>query len=131
VKITVQIVIDAQDGTAPVVHQGSVIDGNTYRALSLLNDLIDDLQCTDDPAPARQALLTKVTEFRGYIHTNAAQIPNYGERHRCGEAISSATAESAVNQVISRRMVKKGSRSSRCAGHPPVPTSSCRSAPGS
>jgi hypothetical protein len=81
--------------------------GNTYRALSLLDDLIEDLQCVDEPVPARQALLTKATEFRGYIHTNAAQIPNYGEPHRCGEAISSATAESAVNQVISRRMVKK------------------------
>ena len=42
-----------------------------------------------------------------YIHNNTGQIPNYGERHRCGEAISSAAAESAVNQVISRRMVKK------------------------
>ena len=27
--------------------------------------------------------------------------------HRCGEAISSALAESTVNQVISKRMVKK------------------------
>ncbi len=28
-------------------------------------------------------------------------------RHRCGEPISTATAEATVNQVISRRMVKK------------------------
>jgi hypothetical protein len=34
-------------------------------------------------------------------------VSNYGERRRCGEAISSATAESAVNQIISKRMVKK------------------------
>ncbi len=34
-------------------------------------------------------------------------IPNYGERWRSGEAISSAFVESAVNQVISKRMVKK------------------------
>jgi len=34
-------------------------------------------------------------------------IPNNGERWRCGETISSAFVESAVNQVMSKRMVKK------------------------
>jgi hypothetical protein len=29
------------------------------------------------------------------------------ERYRCGEAISNAFVESAVNQVVSKRMVKK------------------------
>jgi hypothetical protein len=32
---------------------------------------------------------------------------NYGDRYRHGEAISTAFAESTVNQVISRRMVKQ------------------------
>lgn len=40
-------------------------------------------------------------------HANAGCIPNYGERRRAGEAISTAFTESAVNQVISKRMVKK------------------------
>jgi hypothetical protein len=43
----------------------------------------------------------------GRIAFLAEEIPNYGERHRCGEPISTATAEGAVNRVISRRMVKK------------------------
>jgi hypothetical protein len=34
-------------------------------------------------------------------------IPNYGERYRSGEAISSAFVESTANQVVSKRMVKK------------------------
>ena len=34
-------------------------------------------------------------------------ITNYGERHRNGEVISSAFVESVVNQVVSKRMVKK------------------------
>src|SRR6266516_6702609 len=34
-------------------------------------------------------------------------IPNYGERYRRGEVISSAFVESTVNQVVSKRMVKK------------------------
>ena len=46
-------------------------------------------------------------EFAGYIRGNVARIPNYGERDRCGETISSAFVESTVNQVISKRMVNK------------------------
>jgi len=48
-----------------------------------------------------------VREFGGYLRANAARIPNYGERRRAGEAISTAFVESTVNQVISKRMVKK------------------------
>jgi hypothetical protein len=81
--------------------------GNTYRALGLLTDLVDDHERVQDPQPRQRAFWAKLTEFHGYLQANQAQIPNYGERHRCGEAISSSTAESAVNQVISRRMVKK------------------------
>ena len=32
---------------------------------------------------------------------------NYGDRRRHGERIASSFAESAVNQVVSKRMVKK------------------------
>jgi hypothetical protein len=46
-------------------------------------------------------------EFATYIPANAHLIPNYGERYRCGEAISSAIAESTVNQVVPKRMCKK------------------------
>jgi hypothetical protein len=34
-------------------------------------------------------------------------IPNYGERYRYGETISTAFVESTVNEVIAKRMVKK------------------------
>jgi hypothetical protein len=40
----------------------------------------------------------------GHLRENQA---NYGERYRAGEAISNAFVESAVNQVVSKRMVKK------------------------
>ena len=42
-----------------------------------------------------------------YITNNAGFIPNYGERYRHGERISTGFVESAVNQVVSKRMVKK------------------------
>ena len=38
---------------------------------------------------------------------NRTSIPNYGDRYRHGEAISTSFVESTVNQVISKRMVKK------------------------
>ena len=42
-----------------------------------------------------------------YIMNNAANIPNYGERYRYGERISTGFVESTVNQVVSKRFVKK------------------------
>jgi hypothetical protein len=55
----------------------------------------------------QRKLLKTVTEFGGYIRANGVWIPNYGERYRYGEAISSSFVESTVNQVVSKRMVKK------------------------
>ena len=34
-------------------------------------------------------------------------IPNYGEKYRYGETITTAFAESTVNEVVAKRMVKK------------------------
>ncbi len=42
-----------------------------------------------------------------YIPNNAPYIVNYGERYRNGERISTSFTESAINQVVSKRMVKK------------------------
>jgi hypothetical protein len=84
--------------------------GNTFRALQLLDDLRETfaIACAVVGADGKQRVFhDRVAEFHTYIDRNQHQIPNYGERHRCGEAISSATAEATVNQVISRRMVKK------------------------
>ncbi len=57
--------------------------------------------------PEQVKLAKAVSEFDSYLRANAERIPNYGERRRAGEAISTAFTESAVNQVISKRMVKK------------------------
>ena len=80
--------------------------GNVFRALQLLGELELDLDVEWASAEQRK-LLKAVTEFGGYLRANGAWIPNYGERHRAGEAISSAFVESTVNQVVSKRMVKK------------------------
>ncbi len=80
--------------------------GNVFRALQAVDDILFDLDITE-PCPEQARLLKAVRESGSYIRANAGRIPSYGERQRAGEAISTAFTESAVNQVISKRMVKK------------------------
>lgn len=48
-----------------------------------------------------------VADFEIYIKNNSEFIPNFGDRWRQGERISTAFVESTINQVVSRRFVKK------------------------
>ena len=52
-------------------------------------------------------LLKGIEELHTYVQRNQGFIPNYGERYRNGERIASGCVESAVNRVISKRMVKQ------------------------
>ena len=79
--------------------------GNVFRARQTVDDLTTDL--TDDVGVESGKLAKAVREFGGYLAANACAIPNYGERRLAGETISTSFVESAVNQVISKRMVKK------------------------
>ena len=54
-----------------------------------------------------QKLLKGVEELHTYVERNQEFVPNYGERYRNGERIASGFVESAINQVVSKRMVKK------------------------
>jgi hypothetical protein len=80
--------------------------GNVFRALQVVEDLEVDLD-TEHTSPEQRKLLKAVREFGGDLRANAGGIPNYGERYRNGERISSAFVESTVNQVVSKRMVKQ------------------------
>jgi hypothetical protein len=57
--------------------------------------------------PTSRKLAKGVAEFHTYIEANEAFIPNYGDRYRYGEVISTAFVDSTVNQMISKRFVKK------------------------
>jgi hypothetical protein len=52
-------------------------------------------------------LRDSLTEFETYIRNHRAFIPNFGERYRQGETIRTAFVESTIQQVVSRRFVKK------------------------
>jgi hypothetical protein len=62
--------------------------------------------CPDKNEAARK-LLKGVEDLRTNVERNRQFIPNYGERYRNGERIASGFVESAVNQVASKRMVKR------------------------
>jgi hypothetical protein len=78
---------------------------NVYKALQLLEWLVLDIDA--QASPEARKLARTLHEFDQYIRANQSSIPNYGDRYRNGEAISSAVAESSVNQMISKRFVKK------------------------
>jgi hypothetical protein len=53
------------------------------------------------------AFCRRLTELIAYRDANADSLPNYGDRRRRGAPFSTAFVESAVNEIVSRRMVKK------------------------
>ncbi|MEI9425760.1 ISKra4 family transposase, partial [Mesorhizobium sp. Cs1299R1N1] len=81
--------------------------GNVGRALALLEDFSDGFDLVLDPPPEVRKLQRYLQEFGRYIDNNANLIPNYAERHRHGEVVSTAFVESTVNQVIAKRFAKK------------------------
>jgi hypothetical protein len=81
--------------------------GNVFRALQGLEDLTMDLDDLEPVTEGLKKLRKAVHEFLSYVAVNKAFIPNYGDRYRHGETISTAFPESTVNQVVSRRMVKQ------------------------
>ncbi len=81
--------------------------GNVFRGLQVIEHVQWQLEDLDEEVPASRKLAKTVAEFHTYITANEGFIPNYGDRYRYGEIISTAFVESTVNQVISKRFVKK------------------------
>ncbi len=81
--------------------------GNVAEALERLHDLLEDLDLIRVHSAAAEKLACGMTEFEIYIRNNREFIPNFGERYRQGETITTAFVESTINQVVSRRFVKK------------------------
>ena len=81
--------------------------GNAEEALERLGGLLIELELLRAFSPAADKLGQGVGEFDTYIRNNLEFIPNFGERYRQGETISTAFVESTINQIVSKRMVKK------------------------
>jgi hypothetical protein len=81
--------------------------GNAEEALDRLGGLIIELDLLRAFSHAADKLGQGIGEFETYIRNNIEFIPNFGERYRQGETISTAFVESTINQVVSKRFVKK------------------------
>ena len=79
--------------------------GNVHK-IQIVGDLEFALDLEENRQEQRK-LLKAVREFGTYITANRPFIPNYGDRYRHGETIAIAFVESAINQVLSKRFVKK------------------------
>ena len=76
-------------------------------ALDRIDSLFMDLDLIGRQSAPADKLAAGISDLRTYIRNNQGSIPNYGERYRQGETISTAFVESTINQVVSRRFVKK------------------------
>ncbi len=54
-----------------------------------------------------EVLRRHLDDLLAYLETNQSGLVNYGARRRRGEPISTAFVESAINEIISKRMIKK------------------------
>ncbi len=116
--ITMRLTVLGQMGkSVSVKHKGEQFEeelervkwflwhSNVHKALQVLECL--ELDVDAQASPEARKLARTLHEFKQYIRANQSSIPNYGDRYRNEEAISSAVAESTVNQIVSRRFVKK------------------------
>ena len=63
-----------------------------------------------------------VGELLGYLERNQGALIHYAARRRNGEPISTAFVESAVNEIIAKRMNKKQQMRWNSAAVPPSST---------
>ena len=81
--------------------------GNLRSALSCIENLTIDLANLETEYSKIKAFRKSANEFEVYIINNVHTIPNYAERHRYGERVSTAFVESTVNTVVGKRFSKK------------------------
>ncbi len=80
--------------------------GNVFQALAIIESMSFDLDL-EAKNNTEAKLMKALEDFDTYMRNNSALIPNYSDRYQYGEVISTAFVESTVNEVVSKRMVKK------------------------
>ena len=81
--------------------------GDTDVALNRARELAADIATLTSDYPGLQRFAKAATGLVTYIDNNAAAIPDYDERRRYAEPISTAFTESTVNLVVGKRFAKK------------------------
>ena len=81
--------------------------GTVEAAWERIEGVLFELDLRKSRSTATATLSRSVTEFDTDMRNNRAFIPNFGERYRQGDMISTTFVESTINQVVSKRFVKK------------------------
>ena len=82
--------------------------GQTDRALDQLETMTSDFaKLRERGNLSATRLLHLAHPLLTYVRSNKSAIINYGARYRSGRRIATALAESGVNSLVARRMVKK------------------------
>ncbi len=87
--------------------KGYLWNGNLHDGQVAIDDLVMDLDEIETDYASIKALRKAASEFQTYIDNNAWMIPNYAERRRYGERVSTGFVESTVNTVVGKRFCKR------------------------
>lgn len=87
--------------------KGFLWNGNLHDGQLVIEDLVSDLDEIETEYASIKALRKSATEFETYIANNKHMIPNYAERRRYGERVSTGFVESTVNTVVGKRFCKR------------------------
>jgi hypothetical protein len=82
--------------------------GQTDRALEQLEMMTSEFtKLRERGNLSAMRLLHLAHPLLAYVRSNKSAIINYGARYRSGRRVATALAESAVNSLVARRIVKK------------------------
>ncbi len=87
--------------------KGFLWNGNLHDGQIVIDDLAADLDEVETSYASIKSLRKAANEFQTYIENNASTIPNYAERRRYGERVSTGFVESTVNTVVGKRFCKR------------------------
>lgn len=87
--------------------KGFLWNGNLHDGKAAIDDLVVDLDEFETDYESFAALRKAEAEFQTYIANAAWVIPNYAERRRYGECVSTGFVESTVNAVVEKRFGKR------------------------
>ena len=87
--------------------KGYLWNGNLHDGRRAIEGLVMELEGIETDYAGIKARRKAAGEFDTYIRNNAGMIPNYAERRRCGERVSTGFVESAINTVVGKRFDKR------------------------
>lgn len=87
--------------------KGYLWNGNLHDGQLVIDDLVADLEECETASEITKVLRKAANDILTYISNCAWMIPNYAERRRYGERVSTGFVESTVNTVLGKRFCNR------------------------